>query len=65
MIGYPVTLAVLRKEIESHKKGWLDRARKLTTQARKQGSFKGISSIWSEIKPVFMRLQGESKCAYC
>ena len=65
MIGYPVTLTALRKDIETHKKGWLARAEELTTIARNQGNFAGIQSIWSEVKPVFMRLQGGSKCAYC
>lgn len=65
MIRYPVTLAKLKKDIETHKKGWLARAEQLTKRARNQGNFNGIPSIWSEIKPVFMRLQGGSKCAYC
>jgi len=65
MIGYPITPAQLLEEIEAYKPGWVARAGALTEQARVQGSFDGITSIWSEIKPVFMRLQGESKCAYC
>lgn len=65
MIGYPVTLLRLKADIESYKSGWLARADALTAQARAQGSFAGISTIWSEIKPVFMRLQGDYKCAYC
>lgn len=65
MIGYAITLPQLRAHIESFKPGWLDRAAALTVKARAQGNFKDITSIWSEIKPVFMRLQGDYKCAYC
>lgn len=65
MIGYSVAEASLRSDIEAHQPGWLLRAAGKTEEARVQGSFKGVTSLWSEIKQVFMRLQGDCKCAYC
>ena len=65
MISYPVSLPQLKVDVEAFTPNWLARAADLTEQARAQGSFKDIATIWSEIKPVFMRLQGDYKCAYC
>ena len=49
MIGYRISKEDLEKEINKQKKGWL-------TDAKKS---------WSDVKPVYMRLQGDSKCGYC
>lgn len=65
MIGYPVSVAELKARVESFKPGWTARAAAKTELARRQGNFDGVGSIWAEIKPVFMRLQGDYKCAYC
>lgn len=65
MIGYPVTLADLQREIESESPGWLDDARRRTDEFRQIGRFEEDASIWSKAKPVYMRLQGDCKCVYC
>ena len=65
MIRYPVSEAGLRRDIEKTKPGWLSRAAKRSNKLRKLGRYREKSSIWSDVKPVYIRLQGESKCAYC
>ena len=65
MIRYPVTHTKLKGLIESHKPGWLARASERTESFKQLGRYKESSSIWSEVKAVYMTLQGESKCAYC
>jgi hypothetical protein len=44
--------------------GWLKRAKARTTKFVKAGSYSEKSSIWSEVKPIFMRIQ-HNKCAFC
>jgi hypothetical protein len=61
MIRYAMTHAELAKAIG---KDWLARAAARTATFRRLGRYEEKSSIWSEVKPVYMRLQGE-KCAYC
>lgn len=66
MIGYPVTLARLGALVDAEKPGWRERAKALTDQFRGDGAYTETKKpIWSEVKPVYMRLQGDSKCAYC
>lgn len=65
MIRYPVTRSRLRQLIETEKSGWLGRAGERTDRFRQKGKYEESSSIWSEVKAVYMKLQGESKCAYC
>jgi hypothetical protein len=65
MIGYPVTLSDLERKIEDESTGWLRRARARTEDFRSTGKYEEKRSIWSEVKPVYMRLQGDCKCAYC
>ncbi len=65
MIRYDVTAPALRKSIEAHRPGWLKRAADRTERFRKLGRYAEEVSIWSEVKPVYMRLQGDSKCAFC
>ena len=50
--------------IEQQKPGWLARAATRTAGFKALGKYDESSGIWSEIKPVYMRLQ-HSKCAYC
>lgn len=64
MIRYAITPAQLRARIEAHKPGWLERARQRTDGFRAAGGYQESSSIWSEVKRVYMDLQN-SKCAYC
>ncbi|NJL29049.1 MAG: hypothetical protein HC897_14765 [Thermoanaerobaculia bacterium] len=65
MIGYRISRQDLEKEIEKEKPGWLQRAKERKEKFRKLGRYEEASSIWSEVKPVYMQLQGGSKCAYC
>lgn len=65
MIRYNVTKARLEQMVEAESPDWLARAAARTEQFRKQGYYREESSIWSEVKPVYMRLQGMGKCAYC
>ena len=65
MIAYPITEAELETAIEAEAKGWLAKAKKRTAGFRKKKKYQESSSIWSKVKVVYMRLQGEGKCAYC
>jgi len=65
MIGYPISRATLQALIEEEKPGWLKNTAKRTESFRQQGRYQEKSSNWSKIKPVYMALQGGSKCAYC
>ena len=65
MIRYAISLAKLKAKITAQSADWLDRAQARTDAFRAAGKYNEQSSIWSEIKPVYMRLQGNSKCAYC
>lgn len=65
MIAYRISPQGLRGLIEAHKPGWTARADARTGEFRAAGRFSEKSSIWSEIKAVYMKLQGESKCIFC
>jgi hypothetical protein len=54
----------LKNLIEQTKPGWLTRALSKTKEFQRAGSYSETSSIWSEIKDVFLDLQ-HGKCAYC
>jgi hypothetical protein len=65
MIQYRITLEELKAEIEKVVPGWLLKAEERTKKFRKQKTYDEASSIWSQVKPVYMRLQGDCKCAFC
>jgi hypothetical protein len=65
MIGYRITKAQLEALIEAEAPGWLQKAATRTTGFHQKGFYDETSSIWSEVKVVYMRLQGDCKCAYC
>lgn len=65
MIGYRITRRQLEALIEKTSRGWLDQAKKRTDQFREQGFYAESSSTWSKVKPVYMLLQGNCKCAFC
>ena len=65
MIGYPIASTDLEALIEQEKPGWLQRAADRTETFRAKGCYEESSSIWSDVKRVYMRLQGDCKCAYC
>lgn len=65
MIRYAVSRAELLALIERERPGWLGRAAARTAGFRQAGKFSDKSPIWSEIKGVYIRLQGGGKCAFC
>ncbi len=65
MIAYRVTKAQLEALIEKKCPGWLQRAATRTAGFRQKGCYAESGSIWSEVKVVYMCLQGNCKCAYC
>ena len=65
MIGYPISKAELETRITANSASWLERAAERTERFRAMGRYQENSSIWSEVKSVYMALQGGSKCAYC
>jgi hypothetical protein len=67
MIGYRISRQQLEKLIEEQSPGWMGRAKTRTSgfEAQRRFSEPSSKSIWSEVKPVYMKLQGDSKCAFC
>jgi len=65
MIGYPISKTKLKALIGAKSATWLTRADALTEEFRRKGKYREKSTIWSEVKEIYMDLQGESKCAYC
>jgi hypothetical protein len=64
MIQYSLSQNEVEDLIEQEHPGWLTRAKERTNTFKQLGYYKESSSIWSEVKVVFMRIQ-HSKCAYC
>lgn len=64
MIRYPITRAELEQRISQISPTWLTRARERTEAFRRAGKYEESSSIWGEIKALYMQLQ-HNKCAYC
>jgi hypothetical protein len=65
MIAYRISLADLERRIAAHNPTWLARALARTARFRDAGSYEEEKSIWSDVKPVYMALQGNAKCAFC
>jgi hypothetical protein len=64
MTRYSFSTDDLNHQIDQTARTWRRRAAERTQQIIRAGRFDQESSIWSEIKPVFMKLQ-HSKCAFC
>jgi hypothetical protein len=64
VIRYPIAPGELEDRIRVQSESWLRRAARKTEQFRQARRYQEASSIWSEIKPVFLHLQHE-KCAFC
>ncbi len=64
MVRFSITETELRRRIEKEVPGWLSRAETETRKIVINGPPKHFPSLWSEIKQVYMALQG-SKCAFC
>lgn len=65
MIAYRITQAELERRIEAASPGWLQKAATRTAGFRQKAFYEESCTIWSDVKSVYMRLQGECKCAYC
>jgi hypothetical protein len=65
MIGYPISQESLEERIEKESPGWLERTAERVARFKKARAYDETSSLWSAIKVVYMRLQGNSKCAFC
>lgn len=64
MIRHMVTEDDLIRRVDTALPGWRARAATRTAKFVADGKYEERSGIWSEIKPVFMKLQ-HNKCAYC
>lgn len=65
MIRYDVTPAQLEALVDGHEPTWRTRAAARTAELRRKAKYSEASSIWGEIKAVFMTVQGDGKCCYC
>lgn len=65
MIGYKISYQDLTTLVEAHCPGWIKKAKKRTDGFISNGKYEETSSIWSDVKVVYMRLQGEGKCIFC
>lgn len=64
MIRYDFELDQLEALVDEHKPGWRARAKERTDELRRIGAYEENSSIWGEIKAVYMQIQG-AKCSFC
>ena len=64
MIRYEISLEEIHARIEQRVPGWLERARQRVEDFRNKGAYCERSSVWGEIKPVIMEIQG-NKCCFC
>lgn len=64
MINYPITANDLETLIDQFVPSWRRRALSRTDTFRRIRRYQERSSIWSEIKVIYMRLQN-NKCAFC
>lgn len=66
VIDYIIAVLNLDPEqlLEQEHPGWISRAEARTASFSTLGHYEESSSIWSEVKVVFMRLQ-HGKCGYC
>ena len=65
MIRHPIPPPALDARVDQDVPNWRKRASKRTDGFKTKKRFAEKSSIWSEVKPLFMTLQGENKCIYC
>ncbi len=68
MTRIEVTASTLRRLITAHDRTWLERAREQTKIVEAGALDPEFPSLWSEIKEVFIKVQGGDwggKCAYC
>jgi len=61
---YDVSLNKLKALVQEEDPNWLEKAKARTENFLNLGKFEEASSIWSDVKVVFMRLQ-HFKCIFC
>ncbi|MFJ4375194.1 hypothetical protein ACIP1T_21635 [Pseudomonas japonica] len=64
MIKYPIEPEALAREIDAADPRWTSNAGKRTQKLIDAQQFKEKTSIWSTVKPVFMKVQ-LNKCVFC
>lgn len=64
MIRFPITAPELQQRITNHDPTWYQRAIDLQRLLPAAPTSKQFVSLWTDIKPVFVKLQN-SKCIYC
>jgi hypothetical protein len=64
MIKIEIDLEMLKAQVDALVPNWRSRAAKRTAKLIRQQNYQEKTSIWSEIKPIFMYLQN-NRCAYC
>jgi len=62
--GNTIDLAYIEALITAHNATWLTRSAERTETYKTAGKVTHSSHIWSEIKEVYMKMQG-NKCAFC
>jgi hypothetical protein len=65
MIRHSIPPPDLAARVDTAIPKWRGKAALRTAGFKKRKKFEEASSIWSEVKPLFMTLQGENKCIYC
>lgn len=65
MIRHPIPPPALDARVDREVPGWRTKAKTRTAGFKQKRKFEETSSIWSEVKPLYMTLQGENKCIYC
>ncbi len=65
MIRHSIPAPDLPARVDAALPKWRAKAAVRTARFKKKKVYAEKSSIWSEVKPLFMTLQGENKCIYC
>ena len=64
MIKIDRDLEVIKNQVDTLAPTWCSRAKKRSREINKKAVYAEKTSIWSEVKPVFMYLQ-RNRCIYC
>jgi hypothetical protein len=64
MIRYPFNRANVEADIAALDPKWLEKAARRTNKFLELGRYEEKTTIWSAVKPVYMRLQ-HNKCVFC
>ncbi len=65
MIRHSIPAPPLVERVDAAVPKWRAKAAKRTCGFKQKKRYSEKSSIWSEVKPLYMTLQGENKCVYC